>query len=248
MSKDPAFLFYPKDWIEGTAEFTLEQKGAYIDLLSFQHQRTFLPNDTSKLARMLGLPLSDFLLIWDALSCKFPESESGKLANQKLSKMSSDRSEYSVMRRINGTFGAIMRSLNLPFYQAEKVKKHFKYEDFVHVPTQELSNLLGKWIAKTKQMIENENGNAIINGDSIGGMGEKKGEVDWGEEKKKFISDTVWHEVVQKLYKIDESTFKALASKFLKKVESAQNFMCLKELKKYFCNWYDKILENQKIA
>jgi len=38
MAKDPAFLFYPQDFIMGTLHFTKEQKGIYIDMLCFQHQ------------------------------------------------------------------------------------------------------------------------------------------------------------------------------------------------------------------
>lgn len=36
MAKDPAFLFYPGDWLGGTMVMSLEQKGAYITLLVFQ--------------------------------------------------------------------------------------------------------------------------------------------------------------------------------------------------------------------
>ncbi len=34
--KDPAFLFYPADFVNGTQYFTLEEKGAYIQLLLLQ--------------------------------------------------------------------------------------------------------------------------------------------------------------------------------------------------------------------
>jgi uncharacterized protein YdaU (DUF1376 family) len=40
--KDPAFLFYPKDWITGTAFLTKTQKGIYIDLLCLQHQKGYI--------------------------------------------------------------------------------------------------------------------------------------------------------------------------------------------------------------
>lgn len=36
MAKDPAFLFYPGDWLGGTMGMTLEEKGAYIEMLIFQ--------------------------------------------------------------------------------------------------------------------------------------------------------------------------------------------------------------------
>lgn len=42
MAKDPAFLFYPGDWLGGTMAFTFEEKGAYLELLILQfNQGTF---------------------------------------------------------------------------------------------------------------------------------------------------------------------------------------------------------------
>ena len=39
MAKDPAFLFYPNDYIGGTMGMTFEEKGAYIELLMLQFNR-----------------------------------------------------------------------------------------------------------------------------------------------------------------------------------------------------------------
>ncbi len=39
MSKDPAFLFYPGDYIAGTMGMTFEEKGAYMELLMMQFSR-----------------------------------------------------------------------------------------------------------------------------------------------------------------------------------------------------------------
>ena len=39
MGKDPAFLFYPNDYIGGTMGMTFEEKGAYMDLLILQFNR-----------------------------------------------------------------------------------------------------------------------------------------------------------------------------------------------------------------
>ena len=36
MAKDPAFLFYPGDWLGGTMGMTFEQKGCYFELLMLQ--------------------------------------------------------------------------------------------------------------------------------------------------------------------------------------------------------------------
>ena len=81
--KDPAFLFYPKDWLEGTAHMMPEEKGVYIDLLAHQHQRDYLPNDLNRLARISGLSIKKFSKIWDVINEKFIEIDSEKLINTK---------------------------------------------------------------------------------------------------------------------------------------------------------------------
>ena len=39
MAKDPAFLFYPGDWLQGTMGMTFEEQGAYMNLLIYQFNR-----------------------------------------------------------------------------------------------------------------------------------------------------------------------------------------------------------------
>jgi len=39
MAKDPAFLFYPGDWLMGTLGMTLEEKGCYMELLVMQFNK-----------------------------------------------------------------------------------------------------------------------------------------------------------------------------------------------------------------
>ena len=42
MAKDPAFLFYPGDWMGGVSTFTRAHKGAYMDVLMAQHNNGHL--------------------------------------------------------------------------------------------------------------------------------------------------------------------------------------------------------------
>jgi uncharacterized protein YdaU (DUF1376 family) len=39
MAKDPAFLFYPGDWLQGTMGMSFEEQGAYLQLLIFQFNK-----------------------------------------------------------------------------------------------------------------------------------------------------------------------------------------------------------------
>lgn len=39
MAKDPAFLFYPSDFLTGVQDLTMEERGQYITMLCLQHQK-----------------------------------------------------------------------------------------------------------------------------------------------------------------------------------------------------------------
>lgn len=66
MAKDPAFLFYPSDWVSGTMYFTFEQKGAYLELLMLQFNvgRFTIPNVEHVLNGCYNK-------VWPVIKCKF---------------------------------------------------------------------------------------------------------------------------------------------------------------------------------
>jgi len=66
MAKDPAFLFYPGDYIAGTMHLDFLCKGAYIDLLMLQFNRGHMTLDMIK--HMLG---QDFGQVWGQIEDKF---------------------------------------------------------------------------------------------------------------------------------------------------------------------------------
>ena len=96
MAKDPAFLFYPSDFNDGTQDFTNEEVGAYIRLLLFQFSQGHLPLDRIK--RKLG---SDFDSLWPMLSQKFQTDEDGLFYNARLDAEVSKRKAFSESRRKN---------------------------------------------------------------------------------------------------------------------------------------------------
>src|SRR4051812_35965729 len=106
--KDPAFLLYSKDWLEGTAELMPQEKGVYIDLLCHQHQKGDLPADTKRLARITGLAHDEFLLIWEHIKDKF-ETIGERTFNRKLNEVANERSTNAQRNRIIGLFSALLR-------------------------------------------------------------------------------------------------------------------------------------------
>jgi uncharacterized protein YdaU (DUF1376 family) len=161
MGKDPAFLFYSKDWLEGTAELTSEEKGVYIDLLAHQHQKGSLPAETKKLAKLSGLSEPEFCKIWEELSTKFIPNGSGRLVNRKLNGIVTERMDKGWRNKIIGTLASVVRYSNTSKEIAQKAKQTFKVDDFLSCTDQNLTERITEWYDKRLKSIANANGNAI---------------------------------------------------------------------------------------
>lgn len=164
MKKDPAFLFYSKDWLEGTAEMTHEEKGIYIDLLAHQHQKGDIPADIKRLCRLVGLSESEFSPIWGNLKTKFINRTDDRLVNRKLTEVTTERSTKSHTNRIIGHFAKLVRELkNTPPHIIKNVKASFKITDFDRLPTAQATERLTEWFT---EIIKNGM-KSIANGDPI---------------------------------------------------------------------------------
>jgi len=93
--KDPAFLFYPSDFLIGTDDMTNEEIGCYIRLLCWQADRGALSD--SKIKKICGE-------LWDKsaeLQSKFTKQTSGKHFNKRLQSEIEKRKNYCNSRRDN---------------------------------------------------------------------------------------------------------------------------------------------------
>lgn len=165
MAKDPAFLFYSKDWIEGTAGLLPAEKGIYIDLMAHQHQKGFIPSDTIRLARLAGISESEFLPVWVHISEKFVEVEPGKLMNKRLMSEMNDRKTKGHKNKIIGLFASLIRQAKISSVQKEQIKQSFKIDDFLPLTTELATERLSQWFAIRLKSIGN--GNEDANADSI---------------------------------------------------------------------------------
>jgi len=92
MAKDPAFLFYPNDWIGGTMGMTFEEKGAYMELLMMQFNRGHMT--THMVGQLVGQ-------IWDKIKDKFTQDEQGMWYNRRLEEEKNKRQKFTQSRRNN---------------------------------------------------------------------------------------------------------------------------------------------------
>lgn len=95
MAKDPAFLFYPNDYLGGTMGMTFEQKGAYMELLMLQFNRGHMTK------HMMGQVVGQVL---DGILNKFEIDENGLYYNKRLEDEQNKRKLF-VSSRVNNISG-----------------------------------------------------------------------------------------------------------------------------------------------
>lgn len=164
MDKDPAFLFYSKDWLQGTAGMFPEEKGVYIDLLCHQHQYGYLPQDERRLSRLVGLGIDDFKKIWENIKHKFIQKDN-HLVNQKLDNIADKRSRDKPRKTASATFAGLISSRKLNKKQIDKIKKKFRTHDFIIengisiTDVTVIKSKVREWFDQTVNNLENVNKN-----------------------------------------------------------------------------------------
>lgn len=107
--KDPAFLWYCTAWLqsERVRSMTLEQRGAYVDLLSFGWLHGSIPSCPKRLAAMLGLSSSQFVLVWSAVGECWSEmpGNPGRLINERQEHERAERKTRAEEMRQRGQAG-----------------------------------------------------------------------------------------------------------------------------------------------
>lgn len=100
--KDPAFLFYSTDFYEGTRTMLPEERACFIDLMIYQHQRGYIPNDIKRILLYCN-GVNEATLI-ATLEAKFKLTDKGWI-NERLQMVIEEREAYSEKQSINGIVG-----------------------------------------------------------------------------------------------------------------------------------------------
>lgn len=176
MGKDPAFLFYSKDWLTDTVEMDARERGVYINLLAYQHINGSIPKDLNRMKKiaMCGED-ENFEEIWENIKNKFKllvnqtdnrtvqrdgYRGADRLVNQRLTKVITERKERSKKNKISGMFATLIRMNTLTKKEMQTLKKQFNVNDFVNIDNdEELTKRLTKWFNETVTIsIEDGNG------------------------------------------------------------------------------------------
>ncbi len=95
MAKDPAFLFYPNDYIGGTMGMTFEEKGAYIELLMTQFNRGHMSGQV--IGQVVGQ-------VWVKIKDKFKIDTNGLYYNERL-EIEIEKRKAFIQSRLNNISG-----------------------------------------------------------------------------------------------------------------------------------------------
>ena len=129
MAKDPAFLFYSKDFYEGTRMMLPEERACYVDLLIYQHQNGKIPNDLSRVVMYCSGVSSE--TVNRVLNQKFNQTVDGWF-NQRLAKEQENRGERQPKKVASATLAGLISSSKIGKREKTTIKNAFKIDDFIY--------------------------------------------------------------------------------------------------------------------
>lgn len=127
MGKDPAFLFYTKDFYNGVADLTMEERGQYITLLCLQHTKGHLTR------KMIEINIPD---ISDDVISKFKQDKMGRYYNERLESEIDRREEQADKQRQRAKSGwkkrkaALAKKTTKPKQAGQPEQKPYSKHDF----------------------------------------------------------------------------------------------------------------------
>lgn len=194
--KQPAFMFYPADFLIGCSDLTMEERGIYITLLSIQHQKGVLTE------KSIGLILG---YSWDMVSVdvrlKFEQNDKGEIYNNRLVREMEKRELFTAKQRENGSKGGRPRKNTEVLPEENKPKTKPKKNPNVN---------------PKKSLLEDDNDNENKDINDKGVIGEKESLIEKFVNPELKMPDEfkiIWAEWIE-YKKSKKSNFKYAGTKF----------------------------------
>jgi uncharacterized protein YdaU (DUF1376 family) len=108
-NKSPAFQFYARDFLTGTATMSLQEVGAYVKLLAYQWDSGSVPDSPRDRARILSCTAAQEKAVWGVLVKKFVLRGDAYL-NERLEEERSKQAEYRRRQSDRGKASAEART------------------------------------------------------------------------------------------------------------------------------------------
>lgn len=230
MGKDPAFLFYSKDFYSKTRTMIPEERACYVDLLIYQHQNNgLIPLDLNRVQMYCtGISLETLKQV---LNQKFNHSADGWY-NERLKQETEKRLSYRPKKIASACLaGLISSNKKLSKDTIHKVKHRFIISEFTHLEEKEIKIKVKEWFNETVNRMVNDlvNGNEDVNKDVTYPV---------LELKEKYKKENKVHEVLCKRESITKEKLFEMVDIFTD-VLIAQNRKSdfWAEYTRYFNNW-----------
>ena len=112
MASSPAFSFYAKDFLTGTATMSLAEVGAYVKFLAYQWDAGSVPSAAKERARILGCTAAEERRIWARLVSKFVFAEETGFQNARLEDERRKQADRRQKLAANGSKGGSQKVAN----------------------------------------------------------------------------------------------------------------------------------------
>lgn len=188
MSKDPAFLFYSKDFYEATRTMLPKERACYIDLLIYQHQNEYIPNEIERISMYCsGI---DEATLQATLQAKFKLCDKGWY-NERLFEVIEQRKTFGEKQSDNGLIGQFFKKAksSLPSKDYSKLKD-FIYNVFTKEKLINELKINNNHEAMLQAMLKHlVNVNVIVNEDVIINSSLKEKEFNFKNSLLEFVND-----------------------------------------------------------
>lgn len=236
-SKDPAFLFYARDYYEGTRTMLPVERACYIDLLCYQHQHGgFIPNDIERISMYCSGSNQATLIA--VLQAKFVQSEEGWY-NVRLRKERDQRKEFGEKQSKNGKIGHFWKlckkSLSSNDYERLKTfRNQYTTDEFYDlVITKQQKTDQGSLQAMLKHIVVADS--VVV--DNADAVNYKNGV---GKNIDPFVPEAIPSEITE----IPSESLETISYKFCKAYGGAHEGKVMQEFKKVPQDKWQKVIDS----
>lgn len=235
--KDPAFLFYSKDFYEGTRLMLPEERACYIDLMIYQHQHGYIPNDIKRM--LMYCSGVNEATLEATLKAKFKLTDKGWL-NSKLNNVINERREYAEKQSSNGLLGQFFKKAksNVSIKIFNKLKDYIYNEYGKENLIEQLKKdkttheaMLKALLKHLEDVNENEDIDVSNNINII---------------KKEILNSQMWIEQIVRIKNITTKECIDYLKRFLSDAELKGELITLSDSKRHFVNWLNIELKKEK--
>lgn len=210
--KDPAFLFYSKDFYEGTRLMMPDERACFIDLLIYQHQHGLIPIDLKRVVMYCnGISIAT---LEATLEAKFKLCDKGWY-NERLLQVTEDRKSFAGKQSINGIVGQFYK-------KAKAILKPKEYLKLKELLVNQSNNKIFEVIkdkvidkAMLEAMLKHL---AIVNGNEIEDVNKDEIVIKKEESKIEILTDAQL--VIQHLNEIANRQFDIKTEIYLKNINA----------------------------